>query len=360
MDRRTGQYKILGNKNGLWHHVLCMATNSAGDKLYVNQAVSNKIVAVDLNTANIIPTTLKAVAKTGSNNKPLIKATFVENQQQQRVQKAITLDYECGAKLDLGVALRKLSFAPKIQAAIDGGNLYISVSTDSSNLQIDPKNYIDQPTRQGPYLEQLSYKMTFQGGNWKEHRHGPKNLKANYTVTDMEQMSLGVTIGQTPSANASYTLGTSTTTTFTDFALQDQTYGASIQGAYKLTSVGGNAYTGILPVNKGTISKNPTSLSKGNFPVYFQGIYYQRVNPSTPRVVKVLFQLDTKVAIQEVAANKVKVARDLGSVLDVFGFMAPAGTMEIRNISIMQHHTDFTEFEVAIDVGPLLDAWKGR
>lgn len=193
--------------------------------------------------------------------------------------------------LGYGTAIANMKFNTK--AAIKDGMLYVFLTTGESSINLRKGTlkdgngkayniYEDTTTARGYFIDALKINITADD-NFEKNSWGPKNVNNQGTITDMKSFSLGVS---KDGPNASYTLGSETTTTFSDFGFQDNTYSNIVEGAWQMTP-------DVVEKTAGQVSslKQPPALAISNFPVYQQAIFKAKVPGYLPDTVTLSVQL---------------------------------------------------------------------
>jgi hypothetical protein len=192
--------------------------------------------------------------------------------------------------LGYGTAIANMKFSPK--AAIKDGILYVFITTGESSINLTKGTlkdgngkayniFEDKTTARGYFLDALKTNITADD-NFEKNSWGPKNVNNQGTVTDMKAFSVGVS---KDGPSVSYTLGSETSTTFSDFGFQDNTYSNIVEGEWKMTP---NLVEN--PVQISSL-KQPPALAMSNFPVYQQAIFKAKVPGYLPDTVTLSVQL---------------------------------------------------------------------
>ena len=177
-----------------------------------------------------------------------------------------------------GVANIKLR--PK--AAIKDGLLYVFLTTEDSSIAIDQRKLKNTTTARGYYLDALKINITADQ-NLEVDKHGPENVNASGSITDMKQFDVGLS-KDGPSVN--YSFGSQTTRNFNDFGFTDFKINNMVEGYWHLTP-------DIVVKTAGQFSSlnAPPVLASSNFPIYEQVIFKAKDSNYLPDKVTLNVQL---------------------------------------------------------------------
>ncbi|HZS04725.1 MAG TPA: hypothetical protein VFD58_07815 [Blastocatellia bacterium] len=193
--------------------------------------------------------------------------------------------------LGYGTAIANMKFKPK--AAIKDGILYVFITTGESSINVTKGTlkdgngkayniFEDKPTARGYFLDGLKVVITADD-NFEKESWGPKNVNEGGTITDMQGFEVGLS---KDGPAVSYSFGSETTTTFSDFGFHDDTYSNTVGATWTLKKEIVVKVAG----NYSSLNQLP-ALADSNFPVYEQAIFKARVPGYLPDTMTLNVQL---------------------------------------------------------------------
>lgn len=206
-------------------------------------------------------------------------------------------------ELNPATAIVNMKFVPKV--AIKDKRLYVHLSTLDSSINIKSAQLSNSNTSRGYFVDNVTTTIEVDDKNFEKKSWGPKNVNNQGSITDMESLSVGAS---KDGPTASYTLGTSTTQTFNDFELTDNTYANKVEGNWKMG-------VDLIEKSVGQYSslKEPPALARSNFPIYQQAIFISKTPGYLPDEVTLKVTVQTslrKLVLVPIRNNKVEAFLD--------------------------------------------------